>query len=194
MKLDCRDMDCPEPVLRVKEAYEALEDDGILDVSLNSYSSIENIKRYAKNNAIYIKMLSQDKSETVFTLVKGYECEIDPSNDRSWALLIAGSIVSALLASSCCLAPFLFLVFGVSMSSLSFLQVLAPYHNYLSLFSVAVLGYLWYDYFRHRKQKLFCETWLSKNYLKLLVVGSVVVAILISYPYWVAEIIDILGE
>ncbi len=193
MKLDCRDMECPQPVLMVKEAYEALPEDGILDVRLNSYASIENVKRYAKNNAIYLKILSADNEETVLTLVKGYLCEMVPpaKEKRSWVLLIVGSIVSALLASTCCLAPFLFLVFGVSMGSLSFLQVLAPYHSYLALFSLAVLVYLWYDYFKHRKQKLFCETWLSKNYLKLLIGGTVIVAVLVSYPYWVTYFLDL---
>jgi len=192
MKLDCRDMECPQPVLMVKEAYEALPENGILDVRLNSYASIENVKRYAKNNAIYLKILSADKEETVLTLVKGYLCEMVPpaKEKRSWVLLIVSSIVSALLASTCCLAPFLFLVFGVSMGSLSFLQVLAPYHSYLALFSLAVLVYLWYDYFKHRKQKLFCETWLSKNYLKLLAGGTVIVAVLVSYPYWVTYFLD----
>ncbi|MFK5882209.1 MAG: mercuric transporter MerT family protein [Sulfurospirillum sp.] len=191
MKLDCKDLDCPQPVIRTKEAYEALGDDDVLDVDLNSYSSIENVKRYAKKQSIYFEVQPKIDGITTITLVKGYECGLEPKkSDRSFVAIIAGSLVSALLASTCCLAPFLFFVFGVSMSSLSFLQVFAPYSRYFSLISVLLVAYLWYDYLRHRKDKLMCDTWLSKNYKILLIIGTVFVAILITYPYWVNYILE----
>ncbi len=191
-KLDCRNMDCPQPVLMVKEAYEALPDDGILDVRLNSFSSKENVKRYAKNNGIYLKITSETKEEAVFTLVKGYTCDIEPQtqeSDKSWVALFLGSIVTGILASTCCLGPFLFLLFGVSAESVGWMSFLAPYHDYFTLISVGVLAYLWYDYIAHRRKKLHCETWLSKNYFKLLIIGTIIVAVLISYQYWMSYFI-----
>lgn len=189
--IDARNLDCPQPVLLVREACENLPDDGILDVELNSYSSIENVKRFAKNQGIFCSIKSTSKDRTVLTLIKGYECALEPQkNVTSYVTLIFGSVISALLASTCCLAPFLFLVFGVSMSSLSFLQIFAPYTNYFSLFALAVIFYLWIDYFKSRKKKLVCETWLSKNYKMLLNIGTIVVIILVTYPYWVNYLLE----
>jgi len=192
MKLDCKDLDCPKPVIKTKEAFENLGDDDFLDVELNSYSSVENVKRFAKKQGIYFEVKPKVGGVTIITLVKGYECGLEPAkkSDKSFVAIIVGSLISAVLASTCCLAPFLFLVFGVSMSSLSFLQVFAPYSAYFSLFSVLLIAYLWYDYLRHRKDKLLCETWLSQNYKMLLIFGTVFVAVFITYPYWVNYILE----
>ncbi len=191
-KIDCTDLDCPTPVILTKEAYEKLPNDSMLDVRLNSYSSIENVKRFAKKQGIFYRIASKTKEETIITLVKGYDCELGGKEEEKKPLiaLLIGGVVSALLASSCCLAPFLFLVFGVSMSSLSFLQVFAPYKEYFSLFALILIIYLWYDYMKNRKNKLLCETWLSKNYLKLLISGSFLVSIFLTYPYWVGFVLE----
>ena len=47
MNLDCKDLDCPKPVLELKKALEALPADGIIDLELNSVSSVENCRRFA---------------------------------------------------------------------------------------------------------------------------------------------------
>jgi TusA-related sulfurtransferase len=60
-KINCCNMACPEPVLRVKEAIESI-DEGILDVELNSFSSIENVKRFAKNSGFYYEQKKMAKS------------------------------------------------------------------------------------------------------------------------------------
>ena len=187
-KLDCKNLACPEPVLRTKEAWEELDDDSILDIELNSISSIENVKRFARKEGIYFKIKSQTKEQTVISLVKGYECELDnKKEDRSFYALIIGSIVSAILASTCCLAPLLFLLFGVSVGSLSFLKLFAPYHNYFSLFAIIVILYLWYDYLK--KKRLVCDTPLCKNYRLYLILGTIFVSILTTYPYWVTYLL-----
>ena len=192
MKLDCKNLDCPKPVIKTKEAYEGLGDDEFLDVELNSYSSVENVKRFAKKQGIYFEVKPKIEGVSIMTLVKGYECGLEPTkkSDKSFVTIIIGSLISAILASTCCLAPFLFLVFGVSMSSLSFLQFFAPYSTYFSLFSVLLIAYLWYDYLKHRKDKLLCETWLSHNYKKLLISGTIFVVVFITYPYWVNYILE----
>ena len=191
MKLDCKNLDCPKPVIQTKEAYEELADNDFLDIELNSFSSVENVKRFAKKQGIYFEIKPKKDGITLITLIKGYECGLEtPANNKSFVAIIIGSIVSALLASTCCLAPFLFLVFGVSMSSLSFLQFFAPYSIYFTIFSVILIIYLWYDYLKHRKEKLVCETWLSKNYKTLLNIGTVFVLIFITYPYWVNYLLE----
>ena len=191
INIDCKNLACPEPVIKTKEAYEKLLDDGMLDVELNSYASIENVKRFAKSQGIYLKVKEKTKESTILTLVKGYKCDLEQKNkDKSFFALIIGSIISAILASTCCLAPLLFLIFGVSMSSLSFLQVLAPFQAYFVAFATIVIIYLWYDYFKRVKNQLVCSTPLCKNYKLYLNIGTVVVGILITYPYWINYILE----
>ncbi|QOR61248.1 mercuric transporter MerT family protein [Sulfurovum sp. ST-21] len=109
---------------------------------------------------------------------------------KTFYTLIAGSLLSAVLAGSCCLAPFLFLVFGVSMSSLSFLQIFAPYQNYFIFFSMISILYLWYDYFKRKRRSAICTDRLCSHYLHYLLIGSVIVPVLITYPYWATYILE----
>ncbi|NPA73637.1 MAG: sulfurtransferase-like selenium metabolism protein YedF [Epsilonproteobacteria bacterium] len=80
MKIDCCDLACPEPVLRTKKALEELEDDSILEVTVNSVSSIENVKRFATKNG-YESRVEKDGDKTVITIIKGYECAIAPKDE-----------------------------------------------------------------------------------------------------------------
>jgi len=106
-------------------------------------------------------------------------------NSKTFWSLIIGSVTTALLASTCCLSPLLFLLFGVSASSLSFLEIFAPYHELFSFMAVGVLGYLWYNYFIKIRKMIVCEGWVCKYYLVSLNIGTLLVAILLSYQYWV---------
>jgi len=110
--------------------------------------------------------------------------------NSSFYALIAGSILSAILASSCCLAPLLFLVFGVSVGSLSFLQIFAPYHLYFSVFAIAVILYLWINYFVKIRNQIRCSAKICKNYKLYLSEGTLFVLILTTYPYWVIYLLD----
>lgn len=110
--------------------------------------------------------------------------------NKSFYTLMFGSLFSALLAGSCCLAPLLFLLFGASVGSLSFLQALAPYQFYFSLIAVLVILYLWYDYFKVKKDAKACASSLCKNYKTYLRLGTLFVGILLTYPYWVNYILE----
>ncbi len=77
MRINCRDLDCPEPVLRTRKALESLGKDAILEVEVNSVSSIENCKRFAMNQGCEVREeVSGDM--TLLTIVKGYPCDIVP--------------------------------------------------------------------------------------------------------------------
>ncbi|WP_024954560.1 mercuric transporter MerT family protein [Sulfurospirillum arcachonense] len=110
--------------------------------------------------------------------------------DNSFFTLIGSAIMAAFLASSCCLAPLLFLVFGISVSSLSFLQVLAPYKWVFSLVSIAVIVYLWYQFLK--KDNFTCNSKTCNNYKLYLIIGTLFVSIFISYPYWFNYIVEYL--
>lgn len=186
--LDCKNLTCPQPVLKTKEALAALPFNSILDVELNSYSSVANVRRFAKNQGIYIREKSRSKEVTILTFIKGGTEEI--SVNKSFYALISGSLIMALLASTCCLTPLLFLVFGVSVGSLSFLQIFAPYTMVFSIFSIITIAYLWYNYFYKIKRQLVCSTSLCKNYKFYLIVGTVFVSILVTYPSWANYLLE----
>ena len=219
MKLDCRDLDCPKPVLRVKDALDEM-DEGILDVELNTLSSIENVKRFVNSRGLYFEVKKIAPKHVIISIVKGYECAIDSDvteqdeaqqrleasaealraseiadrareqiDARKFYSLLFGGIISAILASTCCLGPLLFLLFGVSVGSLSFLEKFAPYHDYFSIGAVAVTLYLWFDWLRGRKDRVACATSLCKNYTLYLSLGTIFVVILVTYPWWVVYLI-----
>jgi len=75
MKIDCCDLACPEPVLKTKKALEELEE-GILEVVVNSSSSIQNVKRFASNQGLISEEEKIDDGKTLIRIVKGYECSV----------------------------------------------------------------------------------------------------------------------
>jgi TusA-related sulfurtransferase len=187
-RIDCKNLACPEPVLRTKDALD-LMDEGILEVEVNSFSSIQNVKRFAITQGFFVDVKKEGEN-TVIRIVKGYECGLDTplsKNDRDtksfWAL-IAGAVITAVLASTCCLGPLLFLIFGVSMGSLSFLHVFAPYRDYFTAAAVIIIIYLWGNWFFRLRKRPVCEGSICKNYVKYLSIGTVFVLIMLTYPYW----------
>ena len=225
MKLDLRDLDCPIPVLRTKEALDEMEE-GILDVELNSLSSIENVKRFVASQGLFFVEKKLEKGHVVLSIAKGYECEL-PANDpvehegshegegsgsesvnealraaqiaqadrerreaRTFYSLLLGGLVSAILASTCCLGPLLFLLFGVSVGSLGFLQAFAPYHAWFSGIALLLIAYLWFDWWRSRRKRVACATSLCRHYTLYLSLGTLFVTILVSYPWWVVFLME----
>jgi len=82
MKINCCDLACPEPVLRTKKALEELEDNSILEVLVNSVSSIENVKRFASKQGYEYREEKLDNNQTLITIIKGYECVIAQSEPK----------------------------------------------------------------------------------------------------------------
>ncbi len=80
MRIDCKDLACPEPVLRTKKALEALGDDAILELELNSVSSVENCKRFAANQGFEVREEKQGDM-TLLSIVKGYPCDIEAAQE-----------------------------------------------------------------------------------------------------------------
>ena len=95
---------------------------------------------------------------------------------------IFAALLSAFLATACCLPPLLFLVFGASFGFLSFLEILTPFRIPLSLLSLALLYVSWRAY----TQKCFtCKVQKRTRYIWIYgVILTLMVAILL-YPEWV---------
>ncbi len=84
MKINCCDLACPQPVLETKKALEELSDDSILEVLVNSVSSIENVKRFATKQSYESRVEDLSGGKTLITIIKGYECMIPSSKEKSF--------------------------------------------------------------------------------------------------------------
>ena len=79
----------------------------------------------------------------------------EKSDDGRKGLIATGSIIGAVLASSCCIAPLLLLTLGVSGAWMGNLTALAPYQNYFIVATLLFLGTgFWYVYWKPKKS---CE-------------------------------------
>jgi len=83
MKIDCRGLACPEPVINTKKSLELLADDSILEVIVDTNASKENVMRFAKNEGLHVSDENMDDGSTKIIIVKGYPCTIDTKKDNS---------------------------------------------------------------------------------------------------------------
>lgn len=93
MQIDCRNLACPEPVIRTKNALESLKVGEKLEILVNSIAPKENISRFLKNQNVEFSVL-QNGAETKITAVKGeskleltnfdeFVCEITPKTKKT---------------------------------------------------------------------------------------------------------------
>ena len=121
--------------------------------------------------------------------------DIKPDAGRAKSLATSLSVVGAVLASSCCILPFVFLMLGVSGAWIGNLTVLEPYKNYFAVATLVFLGIgFWHVYFKSRKQCAddgYCATPKSDYVIKtVLWVSTVLVLLALSVDFWA----PILGE
>lgn len=107
------------------------------------------------------------------------------SNKKWW--LTAGGVTGAVLASSCCIAPLVLFMLGISGAWISNLTVLEPYQP---LFITITFGFLgagfWMVYFKPKKQCAdgYCSRPESGRLLKSLLWGATgLIVIAIAFPY-----------
>ena len=93
MQIDCRNLACPEPVIRTKNALESLKVGEKLEILVNSIAPKENISRFLKNQNVEFSV-EQNGAETKITAVKGesklelanfdeFVCEITPKAKKA---------------------------------------------------------------------------------------------------------------
>ena len=93
MQIDCRNLACPEPVIRTKNALDGLKVGEKLEILVNSIAPKENISRFLKNQNVEFSV-EQNGAETKITAVKGesklelanfdeFVCEITPKTKKS---------------------------------------------------------------------------------------------------------------
>ncbi|AJC85877.1 sulfurtransferase-like selenium metabolism protein YedF [Campylobacter sp. RM16704] len=91
MKIDCRDLACPRPVIETKKALENLKGNEKLEILLNSQASKENVIRFLKslNLEFYVNDLDD---ESVVSIVKyGNMDQIQEQNLQDYNVLFLKS-------------------------------------------------------------------------------------------------------
>src|SRR5229473_3061697 len=112
------------------------------------------------------------------------------STDRKWSLAASiGSIVSAILASVCCVGPLLFAVLGIGGAGL--LVKFEPYRPYLVALTLVALGTGFYVTYRKPKiaggaadgPSCACPAPRTNRAGKILLwIATVLVAMLLAFP------------
>lgn len=82
MKIDCRNMACPEPVINTKKSLELLANDSILEILVNSNASKENVIRFAKNEGLSVSDEITENDSVKITIVKGFACEVATTDEE----------------------------------------------------------------------------------------------------------------
>lgn len=93
MQIDCRNLACPEPVIRTKNALDGLKVGEKLEILVNSIAPKENISRFLKSQNVEFSVL-QNGADTKITAVKGeskleltnfdeFVCEIAPKTKKT---------------------------------------------------------------------------------------------------------------
>lgn len=199
MILDCRDMECPRPVLETKKVLDALPQDATLILEVNTLSGRENCKRFAlSQQCTFTEELLEDGA-TRLTITKGLG--YTPNDDenpldtmmqqerRSAVLVLSGALVTALLSASCCLVPTLFMVFGISFAGIINVPELNSYRWIFTAFAVVMLSIGFYQMVIKKQIECDCEPSLTSKILITLFWALFLFSLAaLFYPYYEALI------
>jgi len=197
MILDCRDMECPRPVLETKKVLDALPDDATLILEVNTLSGRENCKRFAlSQHCTFTEELLEDGA-TRLTITKGLGyTQNDDENPldtmmqqerRSAVLVLSGALVTALLSASCCLVPTLFMVFGISFAGVINVPQLNSYRWIFTAVAVVMLSIGFYQMVIKKQIECDCEPSLTSKILITLFWALFLFSLAaLFYPYYEA--------
>lgn len=196
MILDCRDMECPRPVLETKKALDALPEDATLIVEVNTLSGRENCKRFALSQHCTYTEERLGDGATRLTIVKGKGYVERPQEEnpldalmqqerRSAVWVLSGALVTALLSASCCLVPTLFMVFGISFAGILNVAALESYRWVFTTLAVVMLATGFYRMVIKKQIECDCEPSLtSKILLSLFWLLFLLSLAALFYPYY----------
>jgi mercuric ion transport protein len=109
-----------------------------------------------------------------------------PVGTKNWAASFG--VIGAILASSCCILPFAFLMLGVSGAWIGNLTVLEPYKDYFAAVTLVFLGVgFWQVYVKPKKQcdEGYCATPRSDRFIKIILwVSAVLVLLALTVDIW----------
>lgn len=112
MQIDCRNLECPKPVLQTRDALKSLKIGQNLEILLNEIAAIENVKRFLQTNNLEIKISTNGNETTIKTIKMGdlkdenaeNYCNISVSNSKKILFLNeescgSGAVGKVLLAN-----------------------------------------------------------------------------------------------
>ena len=104
-------------------------------------------------------------------------------------LAAIGSVIGAVLASSCCVVPLILVTLGASGAWIGNLSALDPYKGYFAALTLVFLGLGYWQVFRKREiaceDGSFCATPISGRITKsALIVASVLVVVALTIDWW----------
>lgn len=196
MTLNCRDMECPKPVLETKKALDSLPEDATLIVEVNTLSGRENCKRFAlsQNCTFTQEVLDDGATRLVITKGMGYVQRSDDENPidfmmraerQSAVLVLSGALLTALLSASCCIVPTLFMVFGISFAGIINVSALQEYRWIFTTAAVIMLGIGFYRMVIKKQIECDCEPSLTSKILLALFWGLFLFSLAaLFYPYY----------
>ena len=195
MILDCRDMECPRPVLETKKVLDALPEDATLVLEVNTLSGRENCKRFALSQQCTFTEERLEDGATRLTITKGLGyTQRDDENPldtmmqqerRSAVLVLSGALVTALLSASCCLVPTLFMVFGISFAGVINVPELNSYRWIFTAVAVVMLSIGFYQMVIKKQIECDCEPSLTSKILITLFWALFLFSLTaLFYPYY----------
>jgi mercuric ion transport protein len=189
-------MDCPRPVLETKKALDALPEDAILTVEVNTLSGRENCKRFALSQHCTFSEETLSDGATRLIIVKGNGYIERPKEEnpldalmeqerRSAVFVLSGALITALLSASCCIIPTLFMVFGISFAGIINVTALEPYRWIFTAAAVVMLSIGFYQMVIKKKIECDCEPSLTSKILLVLFWGLFLFSLAaLFYPYY----------
>ncbi len=100
-----------------------------------------------------------------------------------------GSVIAAMLASSCCIAPLLLVTLGVSGAWIGSLTSLEPYTPWFTAITLMFLGSGFWQVYKKKKpdcdEETFCANPTSDRLIKItLWSATVLVVLVLTIDYW----------
>lgn len=108
-------------------------------------------------------------------------------------LLASGSVIGAVLVSSCCILPLVLFTLGIGGAWMSNLTALEPYQPYFIAMTLVMLGAGFYSVYRRPQSACstdacttdgYCRTPLADRVIKIALWGATaLVALALAWPY-----------
>jgi mercuric ion transport protein len=125
-------------------------------------------------------------------LAQSDQAEASPT--RRKGLLASGSVIGAILASSCCILPLVLFSLGIGGAWMSNLTALEPYQPYFLAVTLVMLGAGFYSVYRKPRNACsadgtcstdgYCGTPLADRLIKIALWGATaLVALALAWPF-----------
>lgn len=90
-KLDCKGMACPLPVVKAKKAIEEFSEEGILEVTVDNETAVQNLLKLASKSGLSASSSGEGTEFTVRIEVKPCDCACDCVSSGTTTVVISGN-------------------------------------------------------------------------------------------------------